>query len=141
MLNILEVCVTKLELNLAEIGTSNSEYWHMIVEVKKLAYEDLFAHNADPRFAPVPVATLLSKAHAASLCSRINPDTASIPGVLGEAGGGTIYLTAADRWGNMVSLIHSVYSVYGSRATVGKYGFVLPNRGAGRSEGRHVGKT
>ena len=121
MLNILEVCVPKLGLNLAELGPSNPTYWHLLVEAKKLAYADLFAHNADPRFAPVPVTTLLSKTHAASLCSRINPDTASIPGVLGEAGGGTIYLTTADRWGNMVSLIHSVYSVYGSRATVGKY--------------------
>jgi len=133
MLNILEVCVPKLGLNLAELGPSNPTYWHLLVEAKKLAYADLFAHNADPRFAPVPVTTLLSKTHAASLCSRINPDTASIPGVLGEAGGGTIYLTTADRWGNMVSLIHSVYSVYGSRATVGKYGFVLHNRGAGFS--------
>jgi gamma-glutamyltranspeptidase/glutathione hydrolase len=44
--------------------------------------------------------------------------------------GGTIYLTAADRWGNMVSLIHSVFGVYGSRATVAPYGFVLHNRGS-----------
>ena len=44
--------------------------------------------------------------------------------------GGTIYLTTADRWGNMVSLIHSVFSVYGSRATVAPYGFVLHNRGS-----------
>jgi gamma-glutamyltranspeptidase/glutathione hydrolase len=43
--------------------------------------------------------------------------------------GGTIYLTTADRWGNMVSLIHSVFSTYGSRATVGPYGFILQNRG------------
>ena len=45
------------------------------------------------------------------------------------ADGGTIYLTTADRWGNMVSLIHSVYSVYGSKATVPEYGFILHNRG------------
>jgi hypothetical protein len=48
----------------------------------------------------------------------------------GGPDGGTIYLTAADRWGNMVSLIHSVFSVYGSRATVAPYGFVLHNRGS-----------
>ena len=45
----------------------------------------------------------------------------------GGLNGGTIYLTTADRWGNMVSLIHSVFSVYGSRATVAPYGFVLHN--------------
>ena len=48
----------------------------------------------------------------------------------GGTDGGTIYLTTADRWGNMVSLVHSVFSVYGSRATVGPYGFVLHNRGS-----------
>jgi gamma-glutamyltranspeptidase/glutathione hydrolase len=133
MLNILEVCVPRLGLNLAQLGPSNPMYWHLLVEAKKLAYADLFAHNADPKFAPVPVATLLSKAHAESLCSRMDPEKASVPGVPGDASGGTIYLTTADRWGNMVSLIHSVYSVYGSRATVGKYGFVLHNRGAGFS--------
>ena len=48
----------------------------------------------------------------------------------GGTEGGTIYLTTADRWGNMVSLVHSVFSVYGSRATVAPYGFVLHNRGS-----------
>ena len=52
------------------------------------------------------------------------------PAVPGGTDGGTIYLTTADRWGNMVSLVHSVFSVYGSRATVGPYGFVLHNRGS-----------
>ncbi|MGH8431134.1 MAG: gamma-glutamyltransferase family protein, partial [Solimonas sp.] len=130
MLNILEVCVPKLGMSLAALGPSNPMYWHLLVEAKKLAYADLYTYNADPRFAPVPLDTLLSKEHAAGLCSRINPDTASRPAVSGGTGGGTIYLTTADRWGNMVSLIHSVYSVYGSRATVGKYGFVLHNRGS-----------
>ncbi len=130
MLNILEVCVPKLGMSLAQLGPSNPMYWHLLVEAKKLAYADLYRHNADPRFAPVAVSTLLSKSYAASLCGRIDPEAASAPSVSGGTGGGTIYLTTADRWGNMVSLIHSVYSVYGSRATVGKYGFVLHNRGS-----------
>ncbi len=79
----------------------------------------------------VPVEQLLSKEHAASLCGRIDPNVASKPAVKGGTDGGTIYLTTADRWGNMVSLIHSVFSVYGSRATVAPYGFVLHNRGGG----------
>ena len=129
MLNILEVCVPKLGFNLASLGPADPMYWHLLVEAKKLAYADLLARNADPKFATVPVAELLSKSYAAGLCNRINPNRAAKPGVTGGTDGGTIYLTTADRWGNMVSLIHSVFSVYGSRATVAPYGFVLHNRG------------
>ena len=133
MLNILEVCVPKLGFSLAALGPSNAMYWHLLIEAKKLAYADLLAQNADPKFSAVPVSRLLSKEYAASLCGRINPDTASKTSVPPSPDGGTIYLTTADRWGNMVSLIHSVYSEYGSGATVGPFGFVLQNRGAGFS--------
>jgi gamma-glutamyltranspeptidase / glutathione hydrolase len=130
MLNILEACVPTLGMKLTDLGPSNPMYWHLMVEAKKLAYTDLLGKNADPKFADVPVAKLLSKSYAASLCSKIDPNVAAKPGVAGGTEGGTIYLTTADRWGNMVSLVHSVFSVYGSRATVGPYGFVLHNRGS-----------
>jgi gamma-glutamyltranspeptidase/glutathione hydrolase len=130
MLNILEVCVPKLGTNLTALGPSDPMYWHLLVEAKKLAYSDLLAKNADPKFAEVPVQSLLSKEYAATLCGKINPNVAAKPGYGSGMEGGTIYLTTADRWGNMVSLIHSVFSVYGSRATVGDYGFVLHNRGS-----------
>jgi gamma-glutamyltranspeptidase/glutathione hydrolase len=130
MLNILEACVPRLGYNLTALGPSNPMYWHLLVEAKKLAYSDLLAKNADPKFTAVPVAELLSKPYAASLCSRINPNAASKVDAPAQTDGGTIYLTTADRWGNMVSLIHSVFSVYGSRATVAPYGFVLHNRGS-----------
>src|SRR5687768_12012649 len=129
MLNILEVCAPKLGVNLAALGPANPAYWHLLVEAKKLAYADLLAKNGDPTFSAIPLAQLLSKAYAASLCARINPERASSTASPTVADGGTIYLTTADRWGNMVSLIHSVYSVYGSKVTVGPYGFVLHNRG------------
>ena len=74
MLNILEVCVPKLGLNLAALGPANPMYWHLLVEAKKLAYADLLAKNADPKFATFRSRELLSKAHAASLCGRIDPD-------------------------------------------------------------------
>ncbi|HUQ85950.1 MAG TPA: gamma-glutamyltransferase family protein [Vicinamibacterales bacterium] len=130
MLNILEVCVPKLGFNLTSLGPSDPMYWHLMVEAKKLAYSDLLAKNGDPKFSKVPVAELISKEHAASLCGRIDPNVAGKPGIAGGTEGGTIYLTTADRWGNMVSLVHSVFSVYGSRATVPGYGFVLHNRGS-----------
>jgi gamma-glutamyltranspeptidase/glutathione hydrolase len=133
MLNILEACVPKLGFNLTKLGPANPMYWHLMVEAKKLAYSDLYAYNADPKFAAVPLNRLLSKEYAATLCDKIDPAAASKPRVGGGVDGGTIYLTTADRWGNMVSLIHSVFSVYGSRASVGPFGFVLQNRGSGFS--------
>jgi gamma-glutamyltranspeptidase/glutathione hydrolase len=130
MLNILEACVPKLGFNLTDLGPSDPMYWHLMVEAKTIAYSDLLAKNGDPKFSKVPVAELISKPYAASQCGRINPNVAGKPGVAGGTEGGTIYLTTADRWGNMVSLVHSVFGVYGSRATVGPYGFVLHNRGS-----------
>jgi len=130
MLNILEVCAPAHGLDLADLGPTNPDYWHFMVEAKKLAYSDLQAYNADPKFVDVPLDRLLSKSYAATLCGRIDMNHASEPSVKGGLDGGTIYLTTADRWGNMVSFIHSVFAVYGSGATVGDYGFVLHNRGA-----------
>ncbi len=130
MLNILEVCAPVHEVNLAALGPSHPDYWHFLVEAKKLAYSDLQAFNADPLFADVPLEKLLSKSYAAGLCERIDMDVAATPVSGGGLDGGTIYLTTADRWGNMVSLIHSVFSVYGSAATVPPYGMVLHNRGS-----------
>ncbi len=129
MLNILEVCAPVHGVNLSALGPSNPDYWHFLVEAKKLAYSDLQAYNADPEFADVPVDHLLSKSYAATLCNRIDMDKASEPSIRGGLDGGTVYLTTADRWGNMVSLIHSIFSVYGSGATIPPYGMILHNRG------------
>ncbi len=129
MLNILEVCAPVHALNLTDLGPSNPDYWHFMVEAKKLAYSDLQACNADPLFVDVPVARLLDKSYAATLCDRIDMNRASVPAVTGGLDGGTIYLTTADRWGNMVSFIHSVFSVYGSGVTIPPYGMILHNRG------------
>jgi gamma-glutamyltranspeptidase/glutathione hydrolase len=129
MLNILEVCAPEHGVNLAALGPSNPDYWHLLVEAKKLAYSDLQAYNADPKFSHVPLDRLLSKDYARTLCSRIDMKRASEPSVKGGLDGGTIYLTTADRWGNMVSFIHSIFSVYGSGATIPPYGMILHNRG------------
>ncbi len=129
MLNILEVCAPVHGVDLAALGPSNPDYWHFMVEAKKLAYSDLQAYNGDPKFADVPLAQLLDKSYAASLCDRIDMASAAEPSVKGGLDGGTIYLTTADRWGNMVSFIHSIFSVYGSGATIDPYGMMLHNRG------------
>jgi gamma-glutamyltranspeptidase / glutathione hydrolase len=130
MMNILEVCAPKLGMNLAALGPRSPEYWHLLVEAKKLAYADLYAFNADPGFASVPVERLTSKSYAAELCGRIDPKKASTPESRGDPVGGTVYLAVADRWGNMVSFIYSIYDSFGAGITVPGYGFVLNDRGA-----------
>ena len=72
MVNVLEACVPVWTpgQTLASLGPRSPEYWHLMVEAKKLAYADLIRFNADPNFVKVPTDELLSKAHARSLCSR-----------------------------------------------------------------------
>jgi gamma-glutamyltranspeptidase / glutathione hydrolase len=130
MLNILEVCAPVLGFNLAALGPLSPEYWHVLVEAKKLAYADLYAYNGDPDVVQIPVAKLISKSHAAELCKRIDLHKASTPQSVGDPVGGTVYLATADRWGNMVSFIYSVYDTFGSGITVPGYGFVLNDRAA-----------
>jgi gamma-glutamyltranspeptidase/glutathione hydrolase len=130
MLNILEQCVPELGLDLATLGPRSPQFWHLLIEAKKLAFTDLDRYNADPRFADVPVDRLISKEYARTLCERIDPERASTPSVGVDYEGGTVYVAAADRWGNMVSFIYSIYDVFGSGLTVPGHGFVLHNRGA-----------
>ena len=130
MLNILEACAPKLGIDLAALGPASPDYWHLLVETKKLAYADLYAYNADPGFASVPVSKLISKGYAAEQCSRIDMHKAATPEPKGDPVGGTVYLATADRWGNLVSFIYSVYDTFGSGITIPGYGFVLNDRGA-----------
>jgi gamma-glutamyltranspeptidase/glutathione hydrolase len=129
-LNILEACAPRLGFELAKLGPTSPDYWHLLVETKKLAFDDLNRYNADPRLANVPVDKLISKEYAAAQCGRIDPAHAAVPATHRAQQGGTVYLTTADRWGNMVSLIYSVYDALGSGITVPGYGFVLHDRGA-----------
>ena len=130
MLNILETCAPKLGVNLASAGPASPDYWHLLVEAKKLAYADLYAYNADPKFASVPVAKLTTKSYAAELCSRLDMHKASTPDARGDPVGGTVYLATADNQGNLVSFIYSIYDTFGSGVTIPGYGFVLNNRAA-----------
>jgi len=130
MLNILEVCAPKVGVDLSSAGPSSPGYWHLLVEAKKLAYADLYAYNGDPGFTSVPVARLISKSYAAGQCERINMRKAMAPEPKGDPAGGTVYLATADRWGNLVSFIYSIYDTFGSGITVPGYGFVLNDRGA-----------
>ena len=134
MLNILQACVPRWApgKTLASLGPTSAEYWHLLVEAKKLAYADLYRYNADPNVVPVPLGRLLSESYAASLCGRVDPSRASTPGPPGNFSvpGDTVVLSTADGEGNMVSWVNSNFSAFGSGVTVPGFGFMLHNRGA-----------
>ena len=124
ILNILE------GFDLARLGFGSAEYIHLFTEAKKLAFEDRAKFYADPRFSAVPVSQLISKKYAVERRRMISPSKASKrydPGKI-EAGN-TIYLTVADKFGNMVSLIQSNYRGMGSGMCPTGLGFVLQDRG------------
>ena len=103
-----------------------------MIEAKKLAYADLLKYIGDPRGQKLPVKELLSKERAAERAKLIDPEHANCDVAAGAlpAGGDTTYLTVVDREGNMVSLIQSNYSEFGSGIVAPGTGFALQNRGA-----------
>ncbi len=132
MLNILDTCLPAWSpgVSLAKLGPRNPRYWHLLIEAKKLAYADLNAFNADPNFAKVPTERLLSKAYARTLCSRVDRNRAATPrSGSADRSGDTVVLSTADAEGNIVAMVNSVASVWGSGLTVADYGFILHNRG------------
>jgi gamma-glutamyltranspeptidase/glutathione hydrolase len=135
MLNILETCAESKPFDLAAIGRETPLFTHIEVEAKKLAYSDLLRYNADPNFYTELYDKIEhyfnNKTYAAGLCSKlnVNPPVARPADVLGNLPGGTIYGASADRWGNMVSFVYSVYTSWGSGVTIPGYGFQLTSRG------------
>jgi gamma-glutamyltranspeptidase / glutathione hydrolase len=124
MLNILE------GYNIASMGFGSAEYIHVFTEAKKLAFEDRAKYYADPVFSEIPIAQLLSKKYAAERRKLIDPEKAArVYGAGRIEAGNTIYLTVADKFGNMVSLIQSNYRGMGSGMCPTGLGFVLQDRG------------
>jgi gamma-glutamyltranspeptidase/glutathione hydrolase len=105
---------------------------HMQMEAQKLAYADLHRYVADMRFSKVPVAGMMSMTYARERAALIDPAKARCdaqPGKPPAIRGDTIYMSAVDRDGNIVSLIQSLYQHFGSGVVVDNYGFALQNRG------------
>lgn len=115
-----------------EFGTTKA--LQLEIEAKKLAYMDLAKYIGDPRdqARKLPVEKLLSKDWAAARAKQIDAEHANCNPTAREIEGGsdTTYLTVVDREGNMVSLIQSNYSLFGSGIVAPGTGFVLHNRGA-----------
>jgi gamma-glutamyltranspeptidase/glutathione hydrolase len=127
MLNILET--TSLGQKGYEFGTPKA--LHLMIEAKKLAYADLKRYIGDPHGQKLPVEKLLSKEWAAARAKQIDEQHANCAVNGGEmtVGNDTTYLTVVDRDGNMVSLIQSNYSQFGSGVVAAGTGFILHNRG------------
>lgn len=123
ILNILE------QYDLEGMGYGSPEYIHTFVEAKKLAFEDRAKYYADPAFNTIPVDWLISKEYAQQRKALINPQRAAKRYDAGLNDGDTIYLTTADKEGNMVSLIQSNYRGMGSGMTPDGLGFILQDRG------------
>ena len=126
MLNVLEA------YDLKGMGYGSTEYLHVLLETKKLVFEDRARFYADPAFNEIPVAKLISKEYAARRRALIDPQRAARRYQAGNPAleeGDTIYLTTADSEGNMVSLIQSNYRGMGCGLAPDGLGFILQNRG------------
>jgi len=126
MLNILE------GFDLKAMGFNSPDALHVMIEAKKLAFEDRAKFYADPEFSKIPLRGLLSKEYAAQRRGLIRMDRAARTYDAGNPAlqeGDTIYLTTADSDGNMVSLIQSNYRGMGSGVVVPGTGFGFQNRG------------
>ncbi len=127
MLNLLE------GFDLAKMGRDSADFWHVMVEAKKVAYADRARFYADPAFAKLPLERLLSKEYAMERAKKIDLKRASREDppdeelVLNRKE--TTYLCAADASGLMVSLIQSNYTGFGSGYVVPALGIGIHNRG------------
>ncbi|UCC98050.1 MAG: gamma-glutamyltransferase [Phycisphaerales bacterium] len=125
VLNLLE------HFDIGSMQPNSAEHLHLFLEAKKLAFEDRAVYYADMDFAEVPLKELISKEYAARRVKLIDRKRAAQsvePGRL-KGSSDTVYLTAADKDGNMVSLIQSIYYPWGSGFVPDGLGFCLQNRG------------
>lgn len=121
-------------LDVSHLAPDSAEYVHLQVEAMKLAFADLHAYVGDADcMSPGMAQKLLDPKYLASRARAIDPHKASYPGPGNPHSGGTVYLTAADKNGMMVSLIQSNFKGFGSGVVVPGTGIALHNRGCGFS--------
>ena len=119
--------------DLESMGQNSAAYLHHLIEAKKLAYADLAQYDGDPDHLTLKPGDILSDAFINQRRSQLNETHAAEqvdPGP-GRTQSETIYLTVADKQGNMVSFINSLYDEFGSGVVVPGTGFALQDRGAG----------
>jgi len=136
MLNIME------GFDIKALGHNSADYLHVVTEAKRIAFADRSAYLADRDHMPKDILkTLLSKDYAATRRKEIDMARAAKSYAAGTAGGSqdfagrdlgdTIYMTAADSQGNVVSFIQSLFGSFGAGFVAGETGITLHNRGSG----------
>lgn len=123
MLNLLE------PYDLKAMGYGSADYIHHFTEAKKIVFEDRAKYYADMDFAQVPVDVLISKEYAKQRGELLDSKRAGTYQAGEISAGETIYLTVADQYGNMISLIQSNYRGMGSGMVAPGLGFMLQDRG------------
>lgn len=132
MLNLIE------PFDLQHIGHGTADYYHLMVEVTKLAFADRDRWLSDPDFIEIPLQELISKPYSDRRRHQLDWGTASTDSS-GIGAGDTVYTAVVDAAGNAVSIIQSLYFDFGSTVVVPGTGFVLQNRGSFFSlEANHV---
>jgi gamma-glutamyltranspeptidase/glutathione hydrolase len=124
-LGLLEHCGFKAH------AVDSPEAQHLMIEAMKLAFADVYRYVAEPGAMQVSAAQLLDDGYLAERARLIDPSRAQAFGAGNPVKGGTIYLTAADESGMMVSFIQSNYMGFGSGVVLPGYGVSLQNRGHG----------
>ncbi len=114
-----------------DMGPDEPRALHLMWEAMKLALRDAEAHVADPDAMRLAPADLLDADYLARRAALIDPDRATDFKAGAPRHGGTVYLTAADASGMMVSYIQSNYAGFGSGVCIPGTGIHLQNRGAG----------
>jgi gamma-glutamyltranspeptidase/glutathione hydrolase len=123
MLRILAAC------DLRSLGHNSSDYLHLLIEAKKLAFADRHRYLADRSYMEVAVKDLLADRRITALRARIEQDRAACEIQSMPMETDTEYLAVADRHGNLVSYIESLFVSFGSGVVVEDSGIVLQNRG------------
>ena len=123
--------------DIAAMAVDGVDSQHVMIEAMKLAFADVYRHVAERGSMKVTPEQLLDPAYLAERAKLIDPQRAQVFAAGSPADahrrGGTIYLTAADESGMMVSFIQSNYMGFGSGVVVPEYGISLQNRGHGFS--------
>ncbi|MDP2241264.1 MAG: gamma-glutamyltransferase family protein [Burkholderiales bacterium] len=119
--------------DVAKLPVDSVESLHLQIEAMKLAFADIYEHVSDLQTMRVKPTELLDKSYLKERAKLIDPKKAGTPAFGNPGKGGTVYLTAADESGMMVSYIQSNFSGFGSGVVVPGTGISLQNRGSGFS--------
>jgi len=120
-------------LGIRDLPIDGVQAQHLLIEAMKLGFADTYRYVAEPSAMSVTPAQMLDRAYLAQRAKSIDPRRAQSFGAGTPPKGGTIYLTAADERGMMVSFIQSNYMGFGSGVVVPEFGISLQNRGHGFS--------